>query len=60
MRNLLVIVMLCAVLGSVIGFRQGWLAIHMSCRADNSSVDVHLRFNADKVRADANLISYLR
>ena len=60
MRNLLVIVMLCAVLGSVIGFRQGWLAIHMSRQADNSSVDVHLRFNADKVRADANLISYLR
>ena len=60
MRSLLIIAVLFAVLMGGIGFKQGWLSLTTTHRAGSGNLDVHLKFDADKVKADANLLSYIK
>jgi hypothetical protein len=60
MRNLMIVAVLFAVVAGGVGFKQGWLALTTTHRAGSGNLDVHLKFNADKVRADANLLSYIQ
>jgi hypothetical protein len=56
----MIIAVLFVVLVCGIGFKQGWLALSTTRRAGSGNLDVHLKVDADKVKADANLLSYIK
>jgi hypothetical protein len=60
MKGLMIIAVLFAVVVGGIGFKQRWLSLTTTRSAGSGNLDVHLNFNAEKVRADANLLSYIK
>jgi len=60
MRNLMLFVMRLAVVVVVIGFKQGWFELTTSHNAGSSSVDMYLKVDADKAKADANEMSHIK
>ncbi len=60
MRNLMLMGVLLAVIVGVVGFRQGWFQLTTTRQAGSGNLDVHLKVDADKAKADAKSTSHIK